>query len=102
MDNGPINKNYQTADNKYWENYKSIQDSELMKELKNFGHIKNFKNNQKGIIKCALTGKDIFVCMPTGGGKSLTFQILTYIMKGIYVCILPLVSLIFDQEIQAK
>ena len=40
--------------------------------------------------------------MPTGGGKSLTFQAMTFIDKGIYLCILPLVSLIIDQEIQAK
>lgn len=40
--------------------------------------------------------------MPTGGGKSLTFQFLTFLIKGVYLCILPLVSLIFDQEYQAK
>lgn len=40
--------------------------------------------------------------MPTGGGKSLTFQFLTFLNKGIYVCVLPLISLIFDQEYQAK
>jgi superfamily II DNA helicase RecQ len=68
-----------------------------MQALRNFPHIKSFKNNQKAIINCALTKKDVFVCMPTGGGKSLTFQILTFIKKGIYICILPLVSLIFDQ-----
>lgn len=47
-------------------------------------------------------GNDVFVCMPTGGGKSLTFQAMTFIEKGIYLCILPLVSLIIDQEMQAK
>ena len=35
--------------------------------------IKNFKNNQKAIINCVLGNNDTFVCMPTGGGKSLTF-----------------------------
>lgn len=44
----------------------------------------------------------MFTCIPTGGGKSLIFQILTFIKKGIYLCILPLVSLIYDQEMQAK
>lgn len=45
---------------------------------------------------------DVFVCMPTGGGKSLTFQAMTFIQKGVYLCILPLVSLIMDQEYHAK
>ena len=40
--------------------------------------------------------------MPTGGGKSLTFQVMTFIDPGIYLCILPLVSLIHDQERQAQ
>ena len=40
--------------------------------------------------------------MPTGGGKSLTFQVLTFLIKGVYICVMPLISLIFDQEIQAK
>ncbi len=65
--------------------------------LKHFPHIKSFKNNQKAIIKCALNNKDVFTCIPTGGGKSLIFQILTFVKKGVYLCILPLVSLIYDQ-----
>jgi hypothetical protein len=35
--------------------------------------------------------------LPTGGGKSLTFQSLTVLLKGVFLCILPLISLIFDQ-----
>ena len=42
------------------------------------------------------------MCMPTGGGKSLTFQTLTFLEKGVYLCVLPLISLIFDQEAQAN
>ena len=70
--------------------------------MRKFPRIQDFKNNQKAIIKCSLLGNDVFVCMPTGGGKSLTFQVMTFIQRGIYLCILPLVSLIFDQELQAK
>ena len=49
-----------------------------------------------------MMNNDVFVCMPTGGGKSLTFQAMTFIQKGVYLCILPLVSLIIDQEYHAK
>ena len=73
----------------------------LQEALRHFPSIKQFHNNQKSIIKCALTDNDIFVCMPTGGGKSLTFQVLTYLRKAVYICVLPLVSLIFDQQQQA-
>lgn len=74
----------------------------LKDALRYFSHIKDFKNNQKAVIKCALNNNDVFVCIPTGGGKSLIFQIMTFIKKGIYLCILPLISLIYDQEIQAQ
>ena len=70
--------------------------------MSKFPKIREFKNNQKAIIKCGLEGHNIFVCMPTGGGKSLTFQVLTFLIKGVYLCVLPLISLIFDQERQAK
>ena len=70
--------------------------------LRNFPHVKDFKNNQKAIIKCSLNGNDVFTCIPTGGGKSLIFQLMTFIQKGVYLCILPLISLIYDQEMQAQ
>ncbi len=73
-----------------------------MQILGRFPNIKQFRGNQKGIIKCAMEGNNVFVCMPTGGGKSLCYQALTFLEKGIYLCILPLISLIYDQEVQAK
>lgn len=56
-----------------------------------------FRPNQQEIILASLSGKDIFVCMPTGGGKSLTFQLPAVINNGLTVVIMPLVSLIQDQ-----
>lgn len=57
----------------------------------------SFRPKQEEVINSALKKKDIFVCMPTGGGKSLTFHIPAVISKGITVVVMPLVSLIFDQ-----
>lgn len=85
-----------------WELNNKYSDYILRNALMNFPHVKDFKNNQKAVIKCALNDNDVFVCIPTGGGKSLIFQIMTFIKKGIYLCILPLISLIYDQEIQAQ
>ncbi|OMJ72734.1 hypothetical protein SteCoe_28767 [Stentor coeruleus] len=56
-----------------------------------------FRPNQQEIILASLSDKDIFVCMPTGGGKSLTFQLPAVINNGLTVVIMPLVSLIQDQ-----
>ena len=46
---------------------------------KNIFGFEEFRTNQKAIINCTMSGKDVFVCMPTGCGKSLTFQLPAYI-----------------------
>ena len=65
----------------------------LTEELKkNFG-FDTFKGNQEAIIKNLLAGKDTFVLMPTGGGKSLCYQLPSLILDGTAVVISPLIAL---------
>lgn len=68
--------------------------SEALK--KNFGFDK-FKGNQEAIILSLIEGNDVFVLMPTGGGKSLCYQLPALISEGTAVVISPLIALMKNQ-----
>eukprot|EP00397_Hematodinium_sp_SG-2012_P002299 GEMP01002305.1.p1 GENE.GEMP01002305.1~~GEMP01002305.1.p1 ORF type:complete len:1007 (+),score=171.93 GEMP01002305.1:181-3201(+) len=59
--------------------------------------IPQFRHMQREIINASLSNKDVFVRMPTGGGKSLTYQLPPVINSRLAICISPLISLMMDQ-----
>ena len=64
--------------------------------LENFG-FDCFKGNQEAIIKSLLSGKDTFVIKPTGGGKSLCYQLPAIISNGVAIIVSPLIALMKNQ-----
>ena len=82
------------------ENGKSAKGShrfDLHKELQKYFGFNKFKGTQEKAIESLLSGRDTFVIMPTGGGKSLCYQLPAMVLEGVAIIVSPLIALMKNQ-----
>ena len=70
---------------------------DLHKELKKYFGFNQFKGLQEQVVKSIITGNNTFVIMPTGGGKSLCYQLPALVLEGTAIVVSPLIALMKNQ-----
>src|SRR5512138_775792 len=75
----------------------AVSKTALREALKTYFGFEAFKGNQEAIIHNLLSGKDTFVIKPTGGGKSLCYQLPALISDGCAIIVSPLIALMKNQ-----
>ncbi len=77
-------------------------DRELAHALKDTFGFDSFKPNQREVVEAILDNRDVFVSMPTGGGKSLCYQLSAILLDSLTVVVSPLIALMHDQVSAAQ
>ena len=75
----------------------SIKEIDIHSALKQYFGFSKFKGLQESVIKSVVAGEDVFVIMPTGGGKSMCYQLPALIQGGTAVIVSPLIALMKNQ-----
>ncbi len=74
-----------------------INEQDLLKSLQQVFGFSEFRSHQRVLVEALLSGRDVFGVMPTGGGKSLCYQLPAKMLKGTAVVVSPLIALMKDQ-----